>query len=113
YSVPTKAESEKYKVIRTFSFLKSRMSSTRNKSKGKGKDREAKDKQLNGHRFSTGPCLGPTVCVVCDKPASGKDLLHCSGCTAIVHKGCRDSVPPCFKVSLVLKLRLRTHLDFL
>ncbi|XP_029940888.1 rho guanine nucleotide exchange factor 28 isoform X2 [Salarias fasciatus] len=97
YSVPTKAESEKYKVIRTFSFLKSRMSSTRNKSKGKGKDREAKDKQLNGHRFSTGPCLGPTVCVVCDKPASGKDLLHCSGCTAIVHKGCRDSVPPCFK----------------
>ncbi|CAN9504394.1 unnamed protein product [Ophioblennius macclurei] len=97
YSIPTKAESEKYKVIRTFSFLKSRMSSTRNKSKGKGKDREAKDKQLNGHRFSSGPCLGPTVCVVCDKPASGKDLLHCSGCTAIVHKGCKESVPPCFK----------------
>ncbi|MEQ2168291.1 hypothetical protein GOODEAATRI_012778 [Goodea atripinnis] len=30
-------------------------------SKGKGKDREAKDKQLNGHRFGTGPCLGPTL----------------------------------------------------
>lgn len=47
-------------------------------SKGKGKDREGKDRQLNGHRFATGSCLGPTVCVVCDKPASGKDLLHCS-----------------------------------
>ncbi|XP_071321529.1 rho guanine nucleotide exchange factor 28 isoform X2 [Trachinotus anak] len=97
YNIPTKAESEKYKVIRTFSFLKSRMSSTRNKTKGKGKDREAKDKQLNGHRFATGSCLGPNVCVVCDKPASGKDLLHCPSCTAIVHKGCKESVPPCLK----------------
>ena len=33
YNIPTKVESEKYKVIRTFSFLKSRMSSTRNKTK--------------------------------------------------------------------------------
>ncbi|XP_068562706.1 rho guanine nucleotide exchange factor 28 isoform X2 [Cebidichthys violaceus] len=97
YNIPTKVESEKYKVIRTFSFLKSRMSSTRNKTKGKGKDREAKERPLNGHRFNTGSCLGPTMCVVCDKPASGKDLLHCSGCTAIVHKGCKESVPPCLK----------------
>ncbi|XP_054908335.1 rho guanine nucleotide exchange factor 28 isoform X7 [Poeciliopsis prolifica] len=96
-SIPTKTESEKYKVIRTFSFLKNRMSSTRNKNKGKGKDREAKDRHLNGHWFGTGPCLGPTLCVVCDKPASGKDLLHCSGCTAIVHKSCKESVPPCLK----------------
>ncbi|XP_035481788.2 rho guanine nucleotide exchange factor 28 isoform X2 [Scophthalmus maximus] len=97
YSIPTKVESEKYKVIRTFSFLKSRMSSTRNKTKGKGKEREAKDRQLNGHRFATGPCLGPTMCIVCDKPASGKDLLHCSSCTAIIHKGCKESLPPCLK----------------
>ncbi|XP_062268683.1 rho guanine nucleotide exchange factor 28 [Platichthys flesus] len=97
YSIPTKAESEKYKVIRTFSFLKSRMSSTRSKTKGKGKDREAKDRQQNGHRFGTGSCLGPTICVVCDKPASGKDLLHCSSCTAIVHKGCKESLLPCLK----------------
>ncbi|XP_078018226.1 rho guanine nucleotide exchange factor 28 isoform X2 [Epinephelus lanceolatus] len=97
YNIPTKVESEKYKVIRTFSFLKSRMSSTRNKTKGKGKDREAKDRQLNGHRFNTGSCLGPTVCVVCEKPASGKDLLHCASCTTIVHKGCKESVPPCLK----------------
>uniref|UniRef100_A0A3P9Q9Y2 Phorbol-ester/DAG-type domain-containing protein n=1 Tax=Poecilia reticulata TaxID=8081 RepID=A0A3P9Q9Y2_POERE len=67
-------------------------------SKGKGKDRETKDRHLNGHRFATGPCLGPTLCVVCDKPASGKELLHCSGCTAIVHKSCKESVPPCLKV---------------
>ncbi|XP_074474476.1 rho guanine nucleotide exchange factor 28 isoform X3 [Sebastes fasciatus] len=97
YNIPTKVESEKYRVIRTFSFLKSRMSSTRNKTKGKGKDRDTKDRPLNGHRFNTGACLGPNVCVVCDKPVSGKDLLHCSGCTAIVHKGCKDSVPPCLK----------------
>ncbi|XP_011602975.2 rho guanine nucleotide exchange factor 28 [Takifugu rubripes] len=97
YNIPAKVESEKYRVIRTFSFLKSRMSSTRNKSKGKGKEREAKERQQNGHRFSAGSCLGPTICVVCDKPASGKDLLHCSSCTAIVHKCCKDSLPPCMK----------------
>ncbi|XP_029921750.1 rho guanine nucleotide exchange factor 28 isoform X2 [Myripristis murdjan] len=97
YNVPSKVESEKYKVIRTFSFLKSRMSSTRNKNKGKVKEREAKDRHLNGHRFATGPCMGTTTCLVCDKPASGKDLLHCSSCTVIVHKGCKDSAPPCLK----------------
>ncbi|XP_072310586.1 rho guanine nucleotide exchange factor 28 [Eucyclogobius newberryi] len=96
YYTPVKVESEKHKVIRTFSFLKNRMSTTRNKSKGK-KDREAKDRQLNGHRFSTGPCLGPSMCVACDKPATGKYILHCSVCTAIVHKSCKDSIPPCLK----------------
>ncbi|XP_031659083.1 rho guanine nucleotide exchange factor 28-like isoform X3 [Oncorhynchus kisutch] len=111
YNIPSKVESEKYKVIRTFSFLKSRMSTTRNKNKGKGKEKERekgkekerekegtdKDKQQNGHRFSTGSCAGPTVCLVCDKPATGKDLLHCSCCTVMVHKGCKDSAPPCLK----------------
>ncbi|XP_067107112.1 rho guanine nucleotide exchange factor 28 [Osmerus mordax] len=99
YSIPSKVESEKYKVIRTFSFLKSRMSSTRSKNKGKGKEkeREGKDRQLNGHRFSSGSCAGPTVCLVCDKPASGKDLLHCASCTVLVHKGCKESAPPCLK----------------
>ncbi|KAM4634066.1 rho guanine nucleotide exchange factor 28 [Polymixia lowei] len=97
YNIPSKVESEKYKVIRTFSFLKSRMSSTRNKNKGKGKDREAKDRQLNGHRFSSGSCVGSNTCLVCDKPASGKDLLHCSSCTVMVHKACKESAPPCLK----------------
>ncbi|KAJ0057081.1 hypothetical protein NL108_001999 [Boleophthalmus pectinirostris] len=96
YNAPVKVESEKHKVIRTFSFLKNRMSTTRIKSKGK-KDREAKDRQLNGHQFSSGPCLGPTMCMVCDKPATGKAILHCSVCTTIVHKNCKDSIPPCLK----------------
>ncbi|KAM9821053.1 rho guanine nucleotide exchange factor 28 [Neosynchiropus ocellatus] len=96
YSVPAKVESDKYKVIRTFSFLKSRMSSTRSKTKVKMKDRDSKERP-NGHRFSAGACLGPTVCVVCDRPATGRELLHCPTCCAIVHKGCRDAVPPCLK----------------
>lgn len=33
YIIPTKVESEKYKVSRTFSFLKSRMSNNRSKTK--------------------------------------------------------------------------------
>ncbi|KAL6096612.1 arhgef28 [Pungitius sinensis] len=92
-TVPAKVESEKHKVARTFSFLKSRMSSTRNKSKGK--DREAKDRPPGGHRFGAGS--GPAVCAACDQPAPGKDLLHCSGCAATVHKGCKESAPPCVK----------------
>ena len=47
-------------------------------SKCKAKDREGKDRQSNGHLFSSGSCAGATVCLVCDKPATGKDLLHCS-----------------------------------
>ncbi|XP_064828293.1 rho guanine nucleotide exchange factor 28-like isoform X2 [Oncorhynchus masou masou] len=95
YNIPSKVASEKYKVIRTFSFLKSRMSNTRNKNKGKEKEERDKDRQQNGHRFSTGSCAGPTVCLVCDKPATGKELLHCSSCTLMVHKGCNDFAPPC------------------
>lgn len=45
-------------------------------SKGKGKE---KDREANGHRFSAGACLGSVVCMVCDKQASGKELLHCAG----------------------------------
>ena len=33
YNIPSKSDSDKYKVIRTFSFLKNRMTSTRNKTK--------------------------------------------------------------------------------
>uniref|UniRef100_A0A8C7JLI7 Rho guanine nucleotide exchange factor 28 n=1 Tax=Oncorhynchus kisutch TaxID=8019 RepID=A0A8C7JLI7_ONCKI len=99
YNIPSKVASEKYKVIRTFSFLKSRMSSTRNKGKEKEREKEERDKdrQQNGHHFSTGSCAGPTVCLVCDKPATGKELLHCSSCTLMVHKGCNDFAPPCLK----------------
>ncbi|TRY59564.1 hypothetical protein DNTS_012251 [Danionella cerebrum] len=95
YIIPSKTESEKYKVSRTFSFIKSRMYSTRNKNKGKGK--ETKDKQVNGHQFTAGSVLGSTLCEICGKPASGKEVLHCTYCAVSVHKGCKDSSVPCLK----------------
>ncbi|XP_042612291.1 rho guanine nucleotide exchange factor 28-like isoform X2 [Cyprinus carpio] len=97
YISPSKTESEKYKVGRTFSFIKSRMYSTRNKNKGKGKERETKDKQVSGHQFTTGSVLGSTLCEICGKPASGKEVLHCTYCAVSVHKGCKDSSTPCLK----------------
>uniref|UniRef100_W5KRJ8 Rho guanine nucleotide exchange factor 28 n=1 Tax=Astyanax mexicanus TaxID=7994 RepID=W5KRJ8_ASTMX len=98
YIIPSKTESEKYKVSRTFSFIKSRMYSTRNKNKGKAKEREAKEKQGNGHQFTAGAGPGPSVCEVCDKPAAGKETLHCTNCAVSIHKGCKDSAAQCLKV---------------
>ncbi|KAJ8405669.1 hypothetical protein AAFF_G00316490 [Aldrovandia affinis] len=97
YIIPSKVESEKYKVSRTFSFLKSRMSSTRNKNKAKGKEKDGKEKAMNGHQFVAGIGSGLTLCLVCDKAAAGKELLQCSTCTINVHKGCRDSATACMK----------------
>ncbi|XP_061672064.1 rho guanine nucleotide exchange factor 28-like isoform X2 [Syngnathoides biaculeatus] len=100
YIIPSKVESEKYKVSRTFSFLKSRMSSTRNKTKVKGKEgKDGKDKSggPNGHQFVLVSLSCPPVCVACDKSVSGKELLQCSNCFVNVHKNCRDSVAPCGK----------------
>uniref|UniRef100_A0A8D0FYW9 Phorbol-ester/DAG-type domain-containing protein n=1 Tax=Sphenodon punctatus TaxID=8508 RepID=A0A8D0FYW9_SPHPU len=95
YIIPTKSESEKYKVSRTFSFLMNRMTSTRNKSKTKNKD--AKEK-LNRHQFVTGTLSGFVPCVVCEKALSGKESMQCS-CNASVHKSCKDCAPACTKVS--------------
>ncbi|KAJ3604582.1 hypothetical protein NHX12_029322 [Muraenolepis orangiensis] len=101
YIIPSKVESEKYKVSRTFSFLKSRMSSTRGKTKVKGKEvKEGKEKSggANGHQFVAGGSLpGPWVCVACDRPVPAKDLLQCSNCSLSVHKSCRESVSACGK----------------
>ncbi|XP_077456767.1 rho guanine nucleotide exchange factor 28 isoform X6 [Stigmatopora argus] len=95
YIIPSKVESEKYKVSRTFSFLRSRMSSTRNKTKVKdGKDKSG---AMNGHQFFPASPSGPSVCVVCDKPVSGKELQQCSNCFLNIHKNCRDSVASCGK----------------
>ncbi|XP_074808835.1 rho guanine nucleotide exchange factor 28 isoform X2 [Natator depressus] len=94
YIIPTKSESEKYKVSRTFSFLMNRMSSTRNKCKTKNKD--AKDK-LNRHQFITGNFSGSILCMACDKALLGKESLQCSYCNAIVHKNCKDCAPACTK----------------
>ncbi|XP_060894543.1 rho guanine nucleotide exchange factor 28-like isoform X1 [Labrus mixtus] len=100
YIIPSKVESEKYKVSRTFSFLKSRMSSTRNKTKVKGKEvKEGKEKSgaSNGHQFVPVSPSGPALCVACDKSVSGKELLHCSNCFLNVHKNCRESAAACGK----------------
>ncbi|XP_049618117.1 rho guanine nucleotide exchange factor 28 isoform X3 [Syngnathus scovelli] len=100
YIVPSKVESEKYKVSRTFSFLKSRMSSTRGKTKVKGKEvKDGKDKNrgVNGHQFAPASPSAPAVCVACDKSICGKDALQCSNCLVNVHKNCRDSVAQCGK----------------
>ncbi|XP_008165743.2 rho guanine nucleotide exchange factor 28 isoform X5 [Chrysemys picta bellii] len=94
YIIPTKSESEKYKVSRTFSFLMNRMTSTRNKCKTKNKD--AKDK-LNRHQFITGNFSGSIPCMACDKALLGKESLQCSYCNAIVHKNCKDCAPACTK----------------
>ncbi|CAL8249153.1 unnamed protein product [Merluccius merluccius] len=105
YIIPSKVESEKYKVSRTFSFLKSRMQSTRSKTKVK----EGKEKPgggANGHQFVAaggggggggGAPPGPSVCVACERPVPGKDLLQCSNCSLSVHKSCRESASACGK----------------
>ncbi|KAF5893998.1 rho guanine nucleotide exchange factor 28 isoform X1, partial [Clarias magur] len=96
YIIPSKTEPEKYKVSRTFSFIKSRMYSTRSK-KGKAKEKEVKEKQANGHSFAAGPILGTSACEVCDKPVSGKETLHCTNCAMCIHKGCKESAAQCLK----------------
>ncbi|XP_032874556.1 rho guanine nucleotide exchange factor 28 isoform X5 [Amblyraja radiata] len=98
YIIPSKAETEKYKVSRTFSFLKNRMTSTRNKGKGKHKDTKDKEKWNNAHHFVAGAISGTVHCLVCDKIVSGKDVLQCSNCSMNVHKSCRDSAPTCTKI---------------
>ncbi|XP_078070009.1 rho guanine nucleotide exchange factor 28 [Mustelus asterias] len=98
YIIPSKAETEKYKVSRTFSFLKNRMTSTRNKGKGKHKDTKEKEKWNNGHLFMAGIISGTIQCMVCDKLVGGKDVLQCFNCSMNIHKACRDSVPMCTKV---------------
>nr|XP_057927173.1 rho guanine nucleotide exchange factor 28-like isoform X2 [Doryrhamphus excisus] len=111
YIIPSKVEPEKYKVSRTFSFLKNRMSSTRNKTKVKGKEvKDGKEKTgaANGHQFFPPSPSGPAVCVACDKSVSGKELLQCSNCFLNIHKNCRESVAPCGKLQERNALLMKT-----
>ncbi|NXL88932.1 ARG28 factor, partial [Alectura lathami] len=98
YIVPSKTESEKYKVSRTFSFLMNRMTSTRNKCKTKNKDSKDKEK-LNRHNFINGTFSGVMPCMSCEKALLGKESLQCSYCSMIVHKSCKECVPVCTKKS--------------
>ncbi|KAM9508196.1 rho guanine nucleotide exchange factor 28 isoform 2-T2 [Guaruba guarouba] len=96
YIVPSKNESEKCKVSRTFSFLMNRMTSTRNKCKTKNKD--TKDK-LNKHNFTNGTFSGVMPCMACEKALLGRESLQCSYCNVIVHKSCKECAPVCTKKS--------------
>ncbi|NXE97205.1 ARG28 factor, partial [Menura novaehollandiae] len=98
YVVPSKNESEKYKVSRTFSFLMNRMTSTRNKCKTKNKDTKDKEKP-NRHSFTNGTFPGVIPCTVCEKALLGKESLQCSYCSVIVHKSCKECAPVCTKKS--------------
>uniref|UniRef100_A0A8C3LW72 Rho guanine nucleotide exchange factor 28 n=1 Tax=Chrysolophus pictus TaxID=9089 RepID=A0A8C3LW72_CHRPC len=115
YIVPSKTESEKYKVSRTFSFLMNRMTSTRNKYKTKNKDTKDKEK-LNRHNFINGTFSGIMPCMACEKALLGKESLQCSYCNVIVHKNCKECVPVCTKVTssttLFLLELLSTDLSF-
>ncbi|KAM9329930.1 rho guanine nucleotide exchange factor 28-like [Gastrophryne carolinensis] len=94
YMTPAKPEAEKNKVSRTFSFLRNRMSSTRNKTKTKNKD--VKEKVMR-HQFVLGTFSGVVPCLVCEKALLGKESFQCSNCNANVHKTCKDSAPACTK----------------
>ncbi|XP_037981421.1 rho guanine nucleotide exchange factor 28 isoform X3 [Motacilla alba alba] len=98
YVVPSKNESEKYKVSRTFSFLMNRMTSTRNKGKTKNKDTKDKEKTTR-HNFTNGTFPGVIPCMVCEKALLGKESLQCSYCSVIVHKSCKECAPVCTKKS--------------
>ncbi|XP_073535898.1 rho guanine nucleotide exchange factor 28 isoform X2 [Phyllobates terribilis] len=96
YMTPAKPECEKNKVSRTFSFLRSRMSSTRNKNKDKAKIKESKEK-MSRHQFATGTFSGVVPCLVCEKALLGKESLQCSNCNVNIHKACKDAAPACSK----------------
>uniref|UniRef100_A0A663FJY2 Rho guanine nucleotide exchange factor 28 n=1 Tax=Aquila chrysaetos chrysaetos TaxID=223781 RepID=A0A663FJY2_AQUCH len=110
YTVPSKNESEKCKVSRTFSFLMNRMTSTRNKCKTKNKDTKDKEK-LNRHNFTNGTFSGVIPCMACEKALLGKESLQCSYCNMIVHKSCKECSPVCTKVTSYTAPFLLEHIS--
>ncbi|KAJ3593533.1 hypothetical protein NHX12_005867 [Muraenolepis orangiensis] len=79
------------KVGRTFSYLKNKMSR---------KSREKEKKTVNGHVFSPTSLLQATLCIICSKNLSAKDVFNCTHCNAFVHKGCIESLPACLRVKI-------------
>nr|XP_031296378.1 A-kinase anchor protein 13 isoform X7 [Camelus dromedarius] len=100
------------KVSRTFSYIKNKMSSSKKsrekekeKDKIKEKEKDSKEKEkdkktVNGHAFSSIPVVGPIGCSQCTKPFTNKDAYTCANCSALVHKGCRESLASCAKVKM-------------
>ncbi|KAL0968061.1 hypothetical protein UPYG_G00261800 [Umbra pygmaea] len=95
------------KVSRTFSYLKSKMSTKKSKEKDKekglGKDKDLREKEkktLNGHLYSSVSLAPTTTCHQCNKPINTKEAFLCTNCNSQVHKGCRESLPVCVKVRM-------------
>ncbi|XP_061621436.1 A-kinase anchor protein 13 isoform X2 [Phyllopteryx taeniolatus] len=95
------------KVSRTFSYLKNKMyKKTREKERDK-KEKEGKEKEkklVNGHHFAamgSGQVPPCSHCSQCNKTLS-KEIFQCTYCNACVHKGCRDSLVVCAKVTMKL-----------
>ncbi|OCT89759.1 hypothetical protein XELAEV_180183755mg, partial [Xenopus laevis] len=78
------------RVSRTFSYIRSKMSSgkkskekEKDRDKTKEKDRDPKEKEkdkktVNGHQFSATPIVGPIPCNNCMKTFSNKDGYLCA-----------------------------------
>ncbi|XP_041442791.1 A-kinase anchor protein 13 isoform X4 [Xenopus laevis] len=109
------------RVSRTFSYIRSKMSSgkkskekEKDRDKTKEKDRDPKEKEkdkktVNGHQFSATPIVGPIPCNNCMKTFSNKDGYLCANCHSIVHKGCRESYTACAKVKMKQQKTLQPH----
>ncbi|MGH0140159.1 UNVERIFIED_CONTAM: hypothetical protein FKN15_070532 [Acipenser sinensis] len=79
------------------------LSKEKDKEKTKEKDCKEKDKDkkaLNGHMFSIAASGPSAQCYQCSKTVNAKEAYLCAGCSACVHKGCRDSLPACAKVKM-------------
>ncbi|XP_016397242.1 rho guanine nucleotide exchange factor 28 [Sinocyclocheilus rhinocerous] len=89
--IPTsKSETEKYKVSRTLSFLRSRMVNTKIKNKVNAEVSSAL------HQLCLPQQPVKAACVVCEG-ADSDEPLQCTYCSMIIHKTCCDSAPLCVK----------------
>ncbi|XP_043114140.1 rho guanine nucleotide exchange factor 28 isoform X2 [Puntigrus tetrazona] len=89
--IPTfKSETEKYKVSRTLSFLRSRMVNTKIKNKVNAEVSTAL------HQLCSPQEPVEAACEVCEG-ADSDEPQQCSYCSMIVHKTCCDSAPLCVK----------------
>ncbi|XP_056330076.1 rho guanine nucleotide exchange factor 28 [Danio aesculapii] len=89
--IPTsKSDTEKYKVSRTLSFLRSRMVNTKIKNKVNA------DVSSALHQLCSLQEPVNTACAVCEEMNSDEPQ-QCTYCSMIIHKACCDSAPLCLK----------------
>ncbi|XP_058600746.1 rho guanine nucleotide exchange factor 28-like isoform X2 [Onychostoma macrolepis] len=89
--IPTsKSETEKYKVSRTLSFLRSRMVNTKIKNKVNAEVSSAL------HQLCSPQQPVEAACEVCEG-ADSDEPQQCTYCSMIIHKTCCDSAPLCVK----------------